>query len=69
MKRSYTPAIQAFQLRLDQGSRTLAAQEFWHTTHGDEEKVADFFWRLEWTSNVAYVREGMSVETPDTLLH
>ena len=69
VRRSYTPAIEALRLRLDPGSRTLAAQEFRHTSQGDEEKVADFIRRPEWTFNVAYGREGMSAETRDTLLH
>ena len=68
-KSSYTKAVKALRLRLDPGSRTLAAQEFCHTYQGDTEKVADFIRRLERTFNVAYGREGMSVETRDTLLH
>ena len=66
-KRSYT--VEALRLRLDPGSHTLAAQDFWHTSQADEEKVADFIRRLERMFNVAYGREGMSVETRDTLLH
>ena len=68
-KRSYTQAVEALHLRLDPGSRTLAAQDFRHTSQADEEKVADFIRRLERMFNVAYGREGMSVETRDTLLH
>ncbi len=56
-------------MRLDPGSRTLAAQDFRHTSQADDEKVADFIRRLERTFNVAYGREGMSTETRDTLLH
>ena len=69
VKKSYVEAIKALRLRLDPGSRTLAAQEFHHTSQGDNEKVAYFIGRLECTFNVAYGREGMSVETRDTLLH
>ena len=65
----YPDAVKALHLRLDPGSRTLAAQEFRHTTQGDTEKVADFIRRLERTFNIAYGMEGISVETRDTLLH
>ena len=68
-KRSYVQAVDALRLRLDPGSRTLAAQDFRHTSQTDEERVADFIRRLERTFNVAYGREGMSSETRDTLLH
>ena len=68
-KKSYTRAVEALKSRLDPGSRTLAAQEFRHTTQGEAEKVADFIRRLERTFNVAYGREGMSTETRDALLH
>ena len=68
-KTSYDTAVKALRLRLDPGSRTLAAQEFRHTTQGDTEKVADFIRRLERTFNIVYGREGMSVEMRDTLLH
>ena len=62
-KTSYDTAVKALRLRLDPGSCTLAAQEFCHTTQGDAEKVADFIRWLEHTFNVAYGREGMSMET------
>ena len=68
-KRSYVQAVDALRLRLDPGSRTLAAQDFRHTSQTDEERVADVIHRLERTFNVAYGREGMSSETRDTLLH
>lgn len=68
-KKSYTQAVEALRLRLDPGSRTLAAQDFRHTAQNDDERVADFIRRLERTFNVAYGREGMSTETRDTLLH
>lgn len=65
----YKEAVKALKLRLDPGSCTLAAQEFRHTSQGDNKKVADFIRRLERTFNAAYGREGMSTETRDTLLH
>ena len=69
VKMSYADAVKALRLRLDPGSRTLAAQEFRHTSQGCNEWVADFIRRLERTFNVAYGQEGMSTETRDTLLH
>ena len=68
-KSSYSQAIGALRARLDPGSRTLAAQDFRHTSQADSENVADFIRRLERTFNVAYGREGMSAETRDTLRH
>ena len=68
-KATYSKAVEALRLRLDPGSRALAAQDFRHTCQGDHERVADFIRRLERTFNVAYGREGMSAETRDTLLH
>ena len=61
--------LRALKLRLDPGSRALAAQDFRHTSQGDHKRVANFIRRLERTFYVAYGREGMSVETRDTLLH
>ena len=68
-KTSYIRAIEALRLRLDPGSRTLAVQDFRHTSQAEDEKVAHFIRRLERTFNVAYGREGMSAETRDTFLH
>ena len=68
-KKFYTQAIDALHLRLDPGSWTLAAKDFWHTLQAEEERVADFICRLERTFNIAYGTEGMSTEIRDTLLH
>ena len=68
-KKSYTQAVDVLRLRLDPGSRTLAAQDFRHTLRAEVERVAHFIRRLERTFNIAYGREGMSTETRDTLLH
>ena len=65
VKKSYSQVIEALHVRLDPDSQTLAAQDFWHTSQGDEEVIR----RLEHTFNVAYGREGMSREIRDTLLH
>ena len=68
-KKSYTRVVEALKSRLDPGGRTLAAQEFRHTTQGEAERVADFIRRLERTFNVAYGWEGMFTEIRDALLH
>jgi hypothetical protein len=39
-------------------SQTHAAQDFRHIPQADNEKVANFIWRLEHTFSVAYGREG-----------
>ena len=62
-------AVDALRVQLDPGSRTLAAQDFRHTSQNGEEKVADFMHHLEHAFNVANSREGLSAETRDTLLH
>ena len=56
-------------MRLDPGSWTLTAQDFRHISQEGGEKVADFIHRLERTFTVAYGKEGMSIETCETLLH
>lgn len=68
-KTSYIRAIEALRLQLDHGRGTLVAQDFRHTSQAEDEKVADFIYRLECTFNVTYGREGMSAETHDTPLH
>ena len=55
--------------RLEPQSRALAAQDFRHTSQGDQETVADFIRRLERTFTIAYGQDGMSLETRQTLLH
>ena len=62
-------AVESLRLRVDPGSRTLAAQDFRHITQGEKELVADFIHRLERTFRVAYRHDRMSAETRATLLH
>ena len=64
-KTSYIRAIEALHLQLDPGSRTLAAQDFRHTSQAEDEKVADFIRWLECAFNVGCGREGMQAETRD----
>lgn len=60
---------EALHLRLDPGTKTLAAQEFCHSLQGKEEGVADYIRRLEKTFHIAYGREKLKRETSDTLLY
>ena len=62
-------AISALRNRLDPCSRALAAQDFRHASQRDRESVGDFIRRLEQMFKLAYVRDRMSDETRETLLH
>ena len=66
---SFARVTEALHLRLDSGSKAVAAQDFRHTTHRDSEPAADFIRRLERTFRIAYGRDQMSSETRDTLLY
>ena len=66
---SFAKAVEALRLRLDCGSKALAAQDFRHATQCDGESVSDFVRRLEHTFRTAYGREPMSTETKDMLLY
>ena len=66
---TFAQATEALRLRLDTASKTVAAQEFRHTAQREGEAVSDFIRRLERTFRSAYGRDGMSVETRDTLLY
>ena len=68
-KATFPQAKEALQLRLDPGSKVLAAQDFRHTIQGSDEKVTDFVRRLERTFQVAYGRDGLPATTRDALLH
>ena len=61
--------VQALRGRLEPRTRTLAAQDFRHTSQSDTEKVSDFIRRLERTFMVTYGQDQMSLETMETLLH
>ncbi len=50
-------------------TRTLATQDFRHTTQGETEKVDHFIRRLERAFMTEYGQEGMSLETREALLH
>ena len=61
--------VEALRGRLEPQTRALAAQDFRHTSQGDQETVADFIRRLERTFTIAYGQDGMPLETRQTLLH
>ncbi len=68
-KCSYSSAVEALRTRLDPGSKTMAAQDFRHSTQRDGECVADFIRRLEKTFQIAYGRDNLARETRYTLLY
>ena len=69
-RESYEAATRALRTRLDPGGQALAAQDFRHTAQRESEPVSDFVRCLERSAfQIAYGRDGMSVETRNTLLH
>ena len=68
-KKTFKDAVNALRLRLDPGSKTMAAQEFRHTMQGTKESVASYIRRLERAFRVAYGRDGMATETRDAFLY
>ena len=66
-KTTLCAASTALRNRLDPGSRSMAAQDFWHATQRETEP--DFILRLERIFQSAYGRDGLLSETHDTLLH
>ena len=67
-QKSYSTAVEALRVRLDPGSKTVAAQEFRHSLQRSNESVADFVRCLEKTFQVAYRRDNLSAATRDALL-
>ena len=68
-KSNYKDATQAFNSRLEHGSKALAAQDFRHLSQKEHESVSDFISRLEKTFQLAYGHDSMTIETRHTLLH
>ena len=62
-------AVGALRSRLEQGSKTMAAQEFQHCLQMDCEHVADYIRQLKKTFRVAYGREAITQETREALLY
>lgn len=50
----FTEAVEALRLRLDCGSKAIAAEDFRHATQCDGESVFDFFRCLECMFRIAY---------------
>ena len=65
----FSEMVETLRGRLEPQTGALAAQDFRHTSQGDQETVADFIRRLERTFAIAYGQDGMSLETRQTLLH
>ena len=68
-QQDYTAAIEAIRSRLDSTNRTMAAQEFRHSTQPQGESVADFIRRLEKAFQVAYGKDSLHSDTRDALLY
>ena len=68
-KKTFKLAADALRARLDPGSKTLAAQDFRHTSQMDGESVSTFIRRLERTFRLAYGRDRLGPETRDALLY
>ena len=62
-------AVGALRNQLDEGGRTLDAQDFRHSLQKEGETVSDYIRRLESTFKIAYGRDAMAAGTRDTLLH
>jgi hypothetical protein len=68
-KAVYATAVAALQSRLDPCNRIVATQDFRHANQGDTEGVNDYIRRLERLFQIAYGRDGLNVETRETLLY
>ena len=61
----FESAVDSLRIRLDPGSRALAAQDFRHTIQREKEPVSDFIRRLDQTFRLAYGKERLTTETRD----
>ena len=68
-KSIFADAVKSLSSRLDPVDRVLAGQDFRHAMQEGSESVADFVRRLERLFQIAYGREGLTVQTRDTLLY
>ena len=68
-KSDYEEGVHALRVRLDPGSKVLAAQDFRHASQYENEKVSDFIRRIEKTFRRAYGHDSMLAETRDALLY
>ncbi len=67
-KDTYEKAVAALRVRLDPGSKVVAAQDFRHASQRELEYVGEFVRRLEKTFRLAYGDDGMRPDTRDALL-
>ena len=65
-QQSYPKAVDA---RLDLTNKTIAAQEFRHSTQRQGESVAEFIRRLEKAYQVAYGKDSLHKDVRDALLY
>ena len=68
-KSEYENGVRTLRVRLDPGSKALAAQDFRHAAQDENEKVSDFICRIEKTFCRAYGHDTMLSETRDALLY
>ena len=68
-KETFSSGVDALRARLDPVSKTLAAQDFRHTSQRDDEGVNSFIRRLERTFRIAYGRDKLVRETRAALLY
>ena len=66
---TFTDATNALRSGLDPGSKALVAQDFRHALQSESESVSDYVMRLERLFQIAYGRDGMSIETREALLY
>ena len=68
-KETFSSGVDALRARLDPVSKTLAAQDFRHTSQRDDKGVNSFIRRLERTFRIAYGRDKLVWETRAALLY
>lgn len=60
--KTFKSAIAALRAHLDPASKTIAAQDFWHTVQKENKSIADFAIGLEKTFQNSYRRDKRSME-------
>ena len=65
---TFTDATNALRSRLDPGSKALVAQDFRHALQHESESVSDYVMRLERLFQIAYGRDGMSIDSRGTFV-
>lgn len=66
---TFDSAVSALRSRVEPGNRVLAGQDFRHARQEGSESVSEYIRRLEKLFQAAYGRDGLSVETRQTLLY